>query len=1088
MAKVIGLSIEIDGLSEITKEVVGLEQQLKNLNTELKNTEVGSDAYIDLRNQIAATKEQLSQARKEQKDFIKSAEATKEAEGSYFQLNRQLIDLKKQYKSLSAAERESAKGQELKSKIQALDTELKQIDGSIGQFQRNVGNYPKTFAIINRSLIRTIPGFEAFSDTLKDAEGNINSFGKALIAGFIAFQAAKFVGQAIKALDDFNKKMEETRDTVAQFSKAYGEDLDSMTASTKALADTFDTDAETISKAAESLSKRMGISFQDALGQIEGALVEGRGNATDYLEKITEFPEAFTAASGAVSELSERNKMLLGANKELATSQVNIAKETQKLGDGFKAVTATVQNTFIVILLRLIDVFKPLWTAAYELFEAMQDLGQAFISVFTGGQKTVSLIDTFTGAIKLLVAPIKVALNILTGLFNILKPLAPAIGAVVTAIVGYRLAIQAATIAQKAFNAAAKANPIGFIVGAATTAAGALASYAMSTDDAAKKQEELAAAEMKAAEEAEKAAAERMKAEEARIKAAEEAAQKEKELEEQRKKAEQEALQRFLKLQEARRRYAEQEAKDERARIALLADLQSRLLDEQIKNIEDGRERELAEVENTANARLAALEKQYEDLKLAAAEREKELIEIFGAGSKEVLQTQQANAKLLQQVQAEQAKIAEQIEAQKVQKQKEINDAYRKDELEKAKAEAEKLRQLRDEQLATEISFIDNVGEQRALKNQETLNRLLIQEGDAKKREGLIRKAEEERILAEIENIRNKQQALTDQEEFLKAQAAEGVEIKQEEFDAILQARQKLNTELSSLELQQTEIIRQEAEKQTQIRKDNFEKIAGYAQQGLDIIDTVVSAINARAEADVEKQLERSTERQDQLNEEIENATGLRKKFLQQRLDAEVKAADELAKKQEQIQRRQAKVQKGIAATQSVIQGILSVQTALASAPPPANFVAATLAGIAAAANTAAILAQPLASGGAVSPVVLPDSGGRVVAAQNIPTTGRGDNVLVAARVGETFLNAKQTKILRPALAAAKVPGFANGGLLGAPNVSGIGGNTGLLRAMNERSAAISNQVLESKVYLVTDELKRDTAEGERIKKKVTLR
>jgi hypothetical protein len=44
------------------------------------------------------------------------------------------------------------------------------------------------------------------------------------------------------------------------------------------------------------------------------------------------------------------------------------------------------------------------------------------------------------------------------------------------------------------------------------------------------------------------------------------------------------------------------------------------------------------------------------------------------------------------------------------------------------------------------------------------------------------------------------------------------------------------------------------------------------------------------------------------------------------------------------------------------------------------------------------------------------------------------------------------------------------------------------MRAFNERTNAISGQVMESKVYLVTDELKRDTAEGDRIKRKVTLR
>ena len=83
-------------------------------------------------------------------------------------------------------------------------------------------------------------------------------------------------------------------------------------------------------------------------------------------------------------------------------------------------------------------------------------------------------------------------------------------------------------------------------------------------------------------------------------------------------------------------------------------------------------------------------------------------------------------------------------------------------------------------------------------------------------------------------------------------------------------------------------------------------------------------------------------------------------------------------------------------------------------------------------------------------------------------------------------MNAKQTKLLRPVLSAARIPGFANGGLLGAPNLGSL--DNGLVRAFNDRTAAISGQVMESKVYLVTDELKRDTAEGDRIKRKVTLR
>ena len=193
-----------------------------------------------------------------------------------------------------------------------------------------------------------------------------------------------------------------------------------------------------------------------------------------------------------------------------------------------------------------------------------------------------------------------------------------------------------------------------------------------------------------------------------------------------------------------------------------------------------------------------------------------------------------------------------------------------------------------------------------------------------------------------------------------------------------------------------------------------------------------------------------------------------------------------LAKEQEKIQRQAAIKEKAIATTQSIIQGFLAVSKAIASAPFPANIPAIVLATAQSAIQTAGILAQPLADGGAVVPVGLPDSGGKVVGVQNIPQTSKGDNVLVAARVGETFLNAKQTKMLRPVLSAARIPGFADGGLLGAPNVGGNGNST--LRAFNDRTAAISGQVMDSKVYLVTDELQRDTREGERIKKKVTLR
>ena len=1110
MAKTIALSIEIDGLSDLTKQVVGLEQQLESLNAELKETEKGSDEYIKLRNAISVTKEELSKARKEQKDFIKSAEGTKAAEGSYYQLNQQLVDLRKSYKNLSAAERESAKGKQMQMKIQELDKQLKKIDGQVGQFQRNVGNYPKTFALLNRSLMRSIPGFEAFSEQLKNSEGRMNLFGKALIGGFVAFQAAKFIGQAMKRLDEFITKIEETKTTVAEFSGAYGEDLDNITASTTALAETFNVDAKTISQAAAKLSNQLGIGFEEALDKLGGVLVEGGMNANEYLSTIAQYPDSFKDASGAVTDFSEKNKNLLATNKELAASQVEVANKLSGVRDTFKTTGKQIETGLFLVLAKLIEIFRPVGQAFYDLGVTLGNL----FSTFSKGGESVSI---FTRIVDALSVPIQITASALQMMAN-------GISYVVNGITDFiNQSPFLKSIFQSISDGIAKANESfmnlpsvfsGVVAAikqlgtnfvnffqtlyldaqiAAKKIQGAFgANVQAAIDDLRKQRDAVNADSMTMFDAFNQAYNEsKKKADEQREKDAKSAAAKIKKVDIEAQNAQrQSAAEAAKKLAQDRKKYAEDEEKQARAKAALLLELNVRLQQQLVKNIKDNRERELKELELNTQAQLAALKKQYDDLKLAQEQREKQLAETFGKASKELLKVQEENAKQLEEVKKVQAEIETQIEQNAANKKKEINNTYRKEEIEDAEKNIEKLKELRDRQMFDELSYIEEVNSMRELENEETLNKLLMQETDAKKREALIRIAEEKKILDEIEKIKIQQRAVDDQEAFLKDQAAKGVQIKQEEFDAVDKARQGLNTKLSALELQQTENLRTESQKQLAIRVKQFEEIAGYAQKGLEIIDQLGAAISERAEAQVQEQIDRSAERQEQLSEDLEGATGLRRKFIQQQIDAEIAAQKKLEKVQEEIQIKSAKRQKAIAIAQATINGALAITNILATTPK-ADFGIASgiLIGLAAAttaAQIATIAAQPLADGGAVVPVGLPDSGGKVVGVQNIPQTSKGDNVLVAARVGETFLNAKQTKMLRPVLSAARIPGFADGGLLGAPNVGGNGNST--LRAFNDRTAAISGQVMDSKVYLVTDELQRDTREGERIKKKVTLR
>lgn len=81
----------------------------------------------------------------------------------------------------------------------------------------------------------------------------------------------------------------------------------------------------------------------------------------------------------------------------------------------------------------------------------------------------------------------------------------------------------------------------------------------------------------------------------------------------------------------------------------------------------------------------------------------------------------------------------------------------------------------------------------------------------------------------------------------------------------------------------------------------------------------------------------------------------------------ELAAAGDNAKKREEIEKKFAKKQKGISVANAVINGAVAFTKALASAPPPLNFVLAGLTSAATAAQIAVIASQSFADGGIVS-------------------------------------------------------------------------------------------------------------------------
>lgn len=303
--------------------------------------------------------------------------------------------------------------------------------------------------------------------------------------------------------------------------------------------------------------------------------------------------------------------------------------------------------------------------------------------------------------------------------------------------------------------------------------------------------------------------------------------------------------------------------------------------------------------------------------------------------------------------------------------------------------------------------------------------------------------------------------------------------------------------EKEDLKKVQDEIIKNSADaakKQKEIndqqlkdKQENTQKlIESVSNSILSVTDIIATFQQARAEKEAEAINEQITNTENNITEleaKAEKASGIRKK----RIERDIASQKELLKQQqaeaEAIRIKAAKEEKRIAIIQAIIQGALAFQRALAQG----SFLLAIPTGIAAAAQIATIAAQPLAEGGVVT-------GQRVNQKQNIPTRSNGDNVLAYVKRGEVVLNQRQQSLLggSPTFRKLGIKGFAEGGMVPpiSPPIQGLGLQNNMnefLQVMEAKTDAINNRIDRLQAYVVSEDIARDLAEGNKLKINATL-
>lgn len=183
------INVTVDS-TEAIRNIAEAKRQIDELKA--KNKEL-AQSQDDESEAIARNAEQIKALNKvvaaNSKEVQTNIARQKEQDGSLKQMRADLKALTEQYDSLSAAERNSAKGNEMLAKIQQTTAELNAAEQASGRFQRNVGNYQgilgklgTTVQQFSNQLMTLTRGATSLSGGFKGLIMTVAQFGKALLA------------------------------------------------------------------------------------------------------------------------------------------------------------------------------------------------------------------------------------------------------------------------------------------------------------------------------------------------------------------------------------------------------------------------------------------------------------------------------------------------------------------------------------------------------------------------------------------------------------------------------------------------------------------------------------------------------------------------------------------------------------------------------------------------------------------------------------------------------------------------------------------------------------------------------------------
>jgi hypothetical protein len=1104
--KVIGFKIQIEGLAGTIETATELKKAIAQVNAELKKT-ADVDEIKKLEKKLVdlkAAQSLVNDVTREQVKIRKEEIAgIDKSQGAYRKLSKELNDQRNRYKDLAAAEQESSQeAQDLLVSINALDKRLKGIDATVGQFQRNVGGYTEALGQFFPKLGGTIgdvtglvgdlsSSFAQLGQTSGIANIGLGGIGLALTAFSGISAIIDDISQSARAIFDLKLQLE-------NFGVA-SENLDQVAVSAQTIGEIFKVSADEVAVAANTLVKEFGVPFEKAFDTIQSGFIKGADAQGEFLQELKQYPAQFKLAGIGIEEflaisIDSANKGVfsdkaLDAVKEFGNQvrgQSSSAKEAliSAFGEEFtNNLFENVKNGGITSGEALQLVTKEIQNAEVNSVDLQRLISTLFVGAGEdAGAYVLTLGDVLNNTDNLFVAETDLQKQLERNI-KVTKELNEETAA-------YSQTVIDAEISRKEFLNGLKSIAL-FIgdtfIGILNVAGKGFSELFGINEEYVKR---IKAAQQRASQEDFERLVkqgvlkrtETKKQGEEILKVGSEAWKK-KEIQEQNQReidaniqlAKANQLKELLLQTEDGLNQALADKKKKRGSL-VFGTPEFKKVETEIKQIEKelekfnptkaGSKGGKKFVKSFVEGSIAALQNQRSELQTAFSNA------VVGSDAqKEIaVKLNEVNAQIKTAVDAQNELLGLNAEKKKQDAIDEINQNFKV---------AQSVINLARAKETTSKNEIENINNRRIILDEDynadlkRINDLLaLEEAGSKEEQNLI----VQRQNAEANFVKAKD-GLSKQQE----------QINYKNFNDIFKANKDI---IKNEKEAADELIEINAKKLADKKASNQELINAIGDSIVSVTNIIASFQQARAEKEAEAINEQITNTENNiadLEAKAEKASGIRKKRIEKDIAAQKILLEQQQAEAEAIRLKAAKEDKKIAIIQAIIQGALAVQRALASVPFPANLLAAIPTGIAAAAQIATIAAQPLAEGGVVT-------GQRVNQKQNIPTRSNGDNVLAYVKRGEVVLNQRQQSLLggSPTFRRIGIKGFADGGIvppISAP-LSAISNDNGLsnfLQVIEAKTDAINNRIDRLQAYVVSDDIARDLAEGNKLKVKATL-